>query len=787
MWYFLLSSLAIFSVGFFPALPNTSTVFFLFLLTVWLCYQRYFLIACIIGGYCFGIGYGQYLIDKQIPSSLEGESLRVVGVVQGLPKQTDNKLRFLFYIQAAIGESRVHNEWLAGKKVQLTRYSYHQKMRHGATVVPGQQWQLTIKLRRPRGLVNPFGFDYQAYLLRQNISATGYVINSGKTLLLDSHCKREWISCLRWNIREYFIQFSSNTASLGPLVALIIGDTQWLQDKQWALLKNTGTIHLFAISGLHISLAAVIGFFIGRIIVGILCIRSPLSLLYHYLPSVFSILFSVIYSLLAGMGLPAQRALIMVVIFHLGKLFFARSSPLFVFSCALFFIALVDPLATQSQGFWLSFLAVAFLIYGFIGRKIRTGNIADRHISPFLKAQWILTIGLFIPSILWLQGISLIAPLANLIAVSWVSLCIVPLLFFTLFLLMIPLEGLLILVKGIYTLLEMQIQWLFSMLQWIDNSWFSFWYFPFETPGKSVVLLAFVAVFYVLSPKGMPHRYLSLLCCLPIFFSLNKSPPLKITFLDAGQGTAIVVRTKTRQLVYDVGREFSRQFNIGEHVVSPYLRSQGILDVDLLLVSHIDKDHSGGVTGLFSSIGVEHVLSGQPDLLRQSVSAMNTIDQCYAGQQWTWDNVSFLVVWPEHRYLSSRNPSNNNLSCVLLISYKGHHVLLTGDIEKEAESYLEDSKLLPEQLDILLVPHHGSRTSSTLSWLKQLSPKWSVITAGYKNVYKHPHPMVTARYDNLNSQLINTASSGAIKFTLGDDGAWRLEQWRQDYRRYWYD
>jgi competence protein ComEC len=282
--------------------------------------------------------------------------------------------------------------------------------------------------------------------------------------------------------------------------------------------------------------------------------------------------------------------------------------------------------------------------------------------------------------------------------------------------------------------------------------------------------------------------------------------------MDVGQGTAIVVDTKKHHLVYDTGRWFSERFNAGEHLLVPYLRASGISSLDKLLVSHGDADHAGGAKGLLGVISAKQILSGQPEAINtgplsagpliagpltsgpsitgQSRAGQSRIgvEQCYAGQQWWWDEVEFRVLWPPLDQLAGL--SDNNSSCVLLISYQDKHILLSGDIEKQVElQLLSNPEFLQNAkgVDIALVPHHGSKTSSSRQWVKHVQPYWAVVTAAYKNQYHHPHPSIEARYQRAGSIFLNTANSGAMRWHIDKQGRWQLERWRFDFRRYWYE
>gem|GEM_PF-59502 len=816
-------------------------------------------IGC-ISGTLLGGALAYKVMDQQLPIELEGLTLNITGVVEGIPLRNERRQRFIVRVKtASIGANTasIHDmkeqyqevERLHGLRIQLSWYErgYHSRAHEhvrAPAVRTGQQWRWQVKLRRPRGFVNPAGFDYHAHLLRQGIAATGHIRYAPASKMLSDQCPlftsslAVYIDCARYAIRQRMItyqrlsQWSQDTGALGPLLALMIGDTQGVSAEQWEVLRNTGTVHLFAISGLHIGLAATIGFFLGSVGARFCLLLYGDDSSYHYLPPILSIVCAVLYALLADMSLPTQRAIIMVAVFHLGSIIRCRISRTLRILIALVLIVYVDPLAAHFQGFWLSFLAVMILCYGFSGRSVSVLPIVIRYVISMLHSQWLLAIGLFVASVVWLQGISISAPIANVFAISCVSLIIVPLLFLLLPLLLLPVS-----VAGdaflsfLYRLVDMIMGGLLLALESIDQYFPEFYYIPIPAPSWLAMLIALLSVMWLLAPRGFPHRYLGILGFLPLFFPSEKAPLLSVIFFDVGQGTAIAVRTRSKTLVYDVGRSFSSQFNVGEHIVAPYLRAHNIQAVDRVIISHNDADHVGGLQGLLKSVPVKHVMTGQPLALEQKGIESSL---CHRGHQWVWDQVTFSILWPQQRghdinaesgiakysrrYQGIHKGRNAN-SCILLIEFEGRKILLTGDIEKAQEQViLHYDRLLGESashrrqlsdIDILLVPHHGSKTSSSVQWLTQLRPKWSVVTAGYRNQYGHPHSVVLERYRRLAQvfpqrlSVLNTSQQGAIRFTLEKplssvkntlytdakphDYYWNIEPWRARHGYYWHE
>ncbi|MFT6220861.1 MAG: competence protein ComEC, partial [Candidatus Endobugula sp.] len=730
MHYFLAFSIAVFATSYSPFLPPFITLWLLLLLTIGSIYWRYFLIASILLGLITGFYQGYSLVDQQLPPELAAIPITVIGTVSGLPMKDQRRQRFLLSVDAVVGQDLPSKEHLIGKTLQLSIYRHNNTSPLVIDIATGQQWRLTVKLRRPRGFVNPAGIDYQAYLLRRHIAATGYVVsanahNAITQKLVGDNCAAVMVDCIRWHIKERLSSLAEGSKTVGVITALAVGDSQAIDNKQWEVFKNTGTVHLLAISGLHIGLAAVIGAFIGRSLMRLIGIFRPFSIGLRVLPAIFSIALSLIYSLLAGMSLPTQRALIMVLVYQCCVLLGYRVSAWLLLSIALSGVAIIDPLAVQNTGFWLSFLAVAVLLYGFLGYQPSIMPWLYRQSVQGVKAQWLLTLGLLLPSLFWLQGGSISAPLVNLFAIPWVSLLVVPLIFLLLALLCLQvlwatifngaiLQGFL---EWVFYVISLLVTYLMDGLRYTDQIVGEFWYPSVQQPTIIAILFGFVGITYILSPKGLPYRYCGLLLLLPVCLPSKSPAVLRATFLDVGQGTAVVIETKDHRLIYDTGRRFSGRFNAGEHIIAPYLRSIGGSTINKVIVSHADSDHAGGLSGLLNNVNIDgEILSGEPTSL--SPTGDISAQQCYQGQQWQWDDVTFSVLWPSHSYLTrSRQEGSkskgNNVSCVLLISYEGENILLTGDIEKEAEYGLLGIADLPENIDIMLVPHHGSKTSSS--------------------------------------------------------------------------
>lgn len=788
----LILALGIYSPSYFPSLIPIYLLFSILFISLFCCYKKYYLCFSFLIGMSYGGLYAHWLVEQQWPLEFNNQKWLINGVVSSLPQRVESIQRFHINITHIESDNvdfdtdilkTFHN-----KKISLSWRDNGKEFNKAQTVKAGDVWQLEVKLKRPRGFVNPAGFDYQLYLLQQGINAIGYVRNSKKNKKLGNVCHVMKIHCWREHLRYKISEKMEKSQYLGFILGLSIGDKQAISTLHWDVLKNTGTIHLLAISGLHIGLAALIGLAFGQGVMKLyhLITRTVFNTYSRCLPSFFSIVFAFSYSCLAGLSVPTQRAFIMVVLFHLFRLFYFSTSPWQLLCMALVIVGIFDPLSIRSHGFYFSFLAVAILLFAFTQYQNEKSNIEFRFLSSFksgalhlLKAQIVITLALFIPSILLVQGVSLSSPIANLIAVPLMSFVTVPLLLVALiFLPMLP-----SLSHGVFLLAEKSVQFLLLYLDWAQNNIGRFWYFDFGALNIISLIIAVIAVFYLLLPRGFPAKYLSIFCFLPIFFPEVTKPALTLLFLEVGQGTAVVIETARHQLVYDTGKRFSERFDSGQHVIAPYLFQSGHSDIDMLMTSHGDSDHAGGMSGLLSLIKIQKHYSGEPKKTGGH--------QCVAGQQWQWDGVSFVVLWPTQYFLDkpSSQLNANNRSCVLMVEYGANRFLLAGDINGIVERQLLGLyPTLLNEVTAVLIPHHGSRSSSHQGWVDHLQASHAIVTAGYTNAYRHPHPSVVERYQKQGARMSHTGQHGAIRIVVEEGNhAIDLLRWREYKKHYWYD
>jgi competence protein ComEC len=523
------------------------------------------------------------------------------------------------------------------------------------------------------------------------------------------------------------------------------------------------------ISGSHISLVAGLVFWLTRFV------WSRLGTWPETVPAtraavVIALLSATFYAFLAGLGIPTSRALIMLAVAMTAVLADRQSRPGHVLCLAVIATLALDPLAVLSASWWLSFWAVTMILYTTSSRHGSEGvwrKIASIHI--------VLAVSMLPVLLVFFQQASLVAPLANIVAVPWVNLLVVPMaLIGTLLLFINATAGGLLL-----NLATWFMDTLWPFLAWLGK--LDFTLLQQHQPLPWTLLPATVGTLLLFAPRGFPGRWLGLVLLLPLFAARPLAPAFGevwVTLLDVGQGLSTVIRTRDHTLVYDAGPAYSPGFDTGSAVVVPYLRSQGVGRIDKLIVSHGDNDHIGGVPSVLKALPVAEVIAGIPELL-----TMRAARQCRRGDRWRWEGVAFSVLHPDAR--SYRH--GNNASCVVRVETEGgRRILLTGDIEADSERILlrELRDRLPA--DVLIVPHHGSLTSSSPAFVEAVSPGYALFPTGYRNRYRLPRSEVVERYRRAGSVLLDTAPHGAITVKLRSGGLPpEAVSYRCRYPRYW--
>lgn len=713
-------ALGLLALRFLPALPSAGMLLALAVVALMLLPFRTYPLAFFLFGLCWACVSAQWALDDRLRPPLDGQTRWLEGRVSGLPQQTDSGVRF------ELSDSRSRNARLPAR----IRLYWH----GGPPVRSGERWRLAVTLKRPSGLLNFHGVDHEAWLLAQRIGATGSV-KDGERL---APARNAW----RDAVRQRLTAVDAQGREAG-LAALVLGDGSGLTADDWRVLQDTGTVHLLVISGQHIGLLA------GLIyaLVAALARYGCWPRTWPWLPWACGLAFTAAlgYGLLAGFGVPVQRACVMVGLVLLWRLRFRHLGIWWPLLLAFNGVLILEPLASLQPGFWLSFAAVAVLGLTFGGRLGRWSAW-----QAWTRPQWLIAIGLFPVLLVLGLPISLSAPLANLFAVPWISLVVLPLALLGTALLAVPFVG-----AGLLWLAGGALDGLFNALALLAGqlpAWI-----PAEVP-MGYWLVSLVGAVLLLLPKGVPFRLLGWPMLLLAVFPPREPVPhgqVDVLQLDVGQGLALILRTRHHTLLYDAGPR-SGAVDLGARVVLPSLKRLGVDALDMMLLSHADADHAGGAAAVARVLSIKRVVGGETE----GLPALLDTQPCISGEQWAWDGVSFeLWQWPDA-------VDGNPKSCVLHVQANGERLLLTGDIDRAAEqAFLASTLAVPT--DWLQAPHHGSRSSSSWPFLQRLAPKSVLISRGRGNAFGHPHPQVVERYQALGAQVYDSAEQGAVRLRLG--------------------
>jgi len=742
----------------FSFLPSFWVIFFLpVLFFLSMTYSGIRIILLFYLGFCWALFRVGSEIGHSLDLDIESRDVLLTGSVISLPEINDDQVRFLIDVNEITDGQRRH--YASPGIVRLSWY------RTDITPATGEIWQFRAKLKRPHGFMNPGGFDYETWMFRQGIKATGYVKSDTFNQRLEVS-KAYFIQRLRYNLSQKLKQ-SLDKPLLGLVLALSLGERSQLDSNQWRILTRTGTNHLIAISGLHLGLIAGFIYFLVQFVwrqFYFATQRIPAPII----ASIVAFVGAFFYAALAGFALPAQRALIMIAVF-LVSLFSARQLLIVNVVCiAMILVLILDPFAIIAADFWLSFMAVIFILY------ITRFRISKHNrLSRCIRLQCFLSIALIPMLIFWFKQIPLYSILANLVAIPVIGFLIVPLSLLAMILLF-PFPTL---SQTVYRLIDAisGIHW--SYLEFLSQQHNAI--IPIAAPNLLSLSLAITGIFILLMPRGMPGRWIGLLWLLPLLFPnaprLNAGE-FEFNQLDVGQGMAVLIQTKQHTLIYDTGARYSERFNIGDAVLIPYLKEKGIKQISMLMISHGDNDHIGGAKAIIDNFKIDRVLSSVPAQL-----PMESAEKCHAGQHWTWDGVEFEIL---HPHMESTF-SGNNASCVLKVSSTQGSVLLTGDIEREAEESLLKNASERLKADILLVPHHGSRTSSTPDFITAVAPKVAFISAGYRNRFGFPKQDIMSRYETHGVGMRVSNKTGELS-VIFRKGGFEIDEFRSKNRRFWH-
>lgn len=685
--------------------------------------------------------WGHWQLGQKLPQAFKKTDWLITGVVVGNPKETVDSVRFdlvLDRLQPYNALDHLGKDNLQIDRIRLAWYQPDKSVKMGDVIT------VVARLTPPHGLVNPQGFDYERWLLIRGIDATGYV----RKFLDTNQSQIGYVDRIRLWIELKLESQVFELRNKALFKAITTGNTNDFGEGDWEQLRKTGTIHLAVISGLHIGFVALVGWWLGRFF----SIFIPTS--NFALPYITAFSLSFIYLLIAGAGLPAQRAFLM-----LSVLLFAGFKNYYIDHWTRWWIAValvltLSPLSVFEKGFWLSFTAVGVLIW----QATKGGRLLG-----LMKLQWVLLLGMLPLYLFFFSGVSVIAPLINLLAIPLFTL-LVPLLLLHLLLSSLGLEFLL-------PVLEMMSGLFWESISITANINAAF----IDTPkmGLSQLFFVIIAVILVLVPKGLFSKWLAFFLLLPAIFGLQRSSQPEQHFTawvyDVGQGLSVAVEVNNQWMLYDTGPSYKSGGSAFERAVLPHWEHEGLEFLDHLIISHNDDDHAGGANSVYASVDVRktHASFGLP---------VPEVQRCNQGVSWAVGEVSFNFLH------GGKGNNDNDRSCVLLIESKTCSLLLPGDISKKVETKILSAL---NEVDWLIAAHHGSNTSSSKVFLNKVMPKAFIVSAGYANRFKHPHKEVISRAEDIGADIFNTAEDGALILKSLSDGRCVTKTMRQEQKRFW--
>jgi competence protein ComEC len=725
--------------------------------------------GCVALGFSWAAWCAQQRLADALPPDWEGRDITLVGVVAGLPQVSERGARFEFDVERVLTPGAV-----VPGRIVLSWWGSPPRDDRPATfpvLEPGERWQLTTRLKRPRGTANPHGFDYEAWLFERNIRATGYVRPKAprERLQVMVHAPKYWVERARSAIRARIQNALPDAPHAGIIAALAVGDQRAIPPEQWQTFTRTGVNHLMSISGLHVTMVSGLAF---ALIYG-LWRRVPrlvLALPALKAAAAGALAAALLYALLAGFAVPAQRTVYMLAVVACALWLGVIESASVVLCLALAVVVVLDPWAVLAPGFWLSFGAVAVILY------VTAGRVGRGHwLENWLKVQLAVTLALIPPLLATFQQVSVVSPVANAVAIPVVSLVVAPL---ALIGVAVPfdfvLHGAHLVMSGCMAALE----WLAALP---DAVWEQ------RAPPAWALVVAVPALAWLLAPRGLPARWLGAVGLLPLFMAAPaglKAGDMEVVVLDVGQGVSAVVRTANHALLYDTGPPFGSGADSGNRIIVPFLRATGATRLHGMIVSHDDDDHWGGASSVLQGLPVDWVLTSLPDLDPLVVQATPAL-RCASGQRWEWDGVKFEVLHPGRESYGDAAIRDNDRSCVLKVEAPGGSVLLPGDIERRSEDELVRGASSRLRSEVLLAPHQGSRTSSTPDFLEAVGPRLVVFPVGYRNRFGHPHREVLARYRDLGVRVYRSDRDGAVSLLFREGAPISVTPYRAAYRRYW--
>ena len=760
-------------------------------------------------GFAWNARYAENRLENILATELEGNEFTLEGRVAALPQSNSSGAKFSFEIDHVISGRETLNHF--PRRIYLSWQPAWRNPQAIPEVIPGQRWKLKAKLKRPYGSLNPYAFDFERWSFHQDFGASGSV-RSGELLINQDIAWTEFemrMELARWHLRKKIQDMLPTDARYaGVLIALVMGDQNAIDQDDWQVFNATGIGHLISISGLHVTMLAGVG---SSLAAFIWRRRTwPLIAPVSKVAAISGFVTAFIYAWLAGFQIPAQRTMYMVGIVAFA-LWTGRNPRSFdIWWWALVFVLLIDPMAPYTPGFWLSFGAVAAILYamgdssGLLG--IPTGKELEVHwtqrvlqaLREACRVQAVVTLALLPFTLYWFYQVSIVSPLANAFAIPLVSYIVTPL----------AITGALLpefIGRWLLWPAHASMEYLATALEWMAGwSWSVVWS---RQPEWWMLAISGCGIVYAIRPgdigKTWKWRLVATTFSTPLFFwptQWNENlaqGEFRANILDIGQGTAVLIETANRKLLYDTGPIQGKRDDAGQRIILPYLRGRGINHIDRMVISHSDSDHVGGAATLLKQIQFDSMMGSLPStnpLLQNLQARKIPALPCRFGQRWVWDGVEFVIWHPhEETIFSEQYPSKpNEMSCVLEVRNQASSLWLTGDVEKQGEAEIAerlDSAMLREIGNrelIFMAPHHGSKTSSSLDLLKRLEPDQAFAQNGYRNRYGHPHPDVSSRYQNLEIPFHQTPRTGFQTWLFKNNAKSSTQFLRHDIKRLWH-
>jgi len=692
------------------------------------------IIIFLILGYLLTYFYSTIVFNQNIDSKYHNKYVYTTGVISSLIKSNINKDSFIFMAEKPFKA-----------KLKLSIYGLNRP-----TIHTGERWQFTVKIKNNSSYSNLGSFDYEKWSFFNKINAGGY-INTKKPFKFIAQTTTNYTNQIREKISNQLKKHSKNIEYFGIINAILIGDKSLIKPKNKNTLVATGTSHLSVISGLHLNIVASIVFFLTLLIFSNIkqIVRSTPIII---ISAIFTLVATFFYMLLAGFSILTVRAFIMITVIIFMILLRINFHKWQVYFIALFVVLIINPLSVLSVGFWLSFAATGLILY-FV--NFNKNNTIFSKIKNIIYLQIFISI-LMSPVVVWFFGeFSLLSPLANLLAIPVFSIFIVPLVF----ILSIPLLfDFTIITQIILQIIDFVLHYVFIFLNSLNSVNTGSFYI-----GDSIQLLMIIfAILLLLSPLKKIKLF-AIIIITTIIFS-NKPINNNFYILDVGQGASTIFTSEKNAIIFDTGNKFRSGFNLGDAVINPFLKQIGITNIEKIIISHNDKDHSGGLDAILKKYTTKDLITEKNN-------------KCMEENSWKNYGWNFQILSTDNKF------KGNNNSCVIKISKDNKSILLTGDIEKKAEEYLIKKYGSTLQSTILIAPHHGSNTSSSVKFLTVVAPKIAIFSAGFQNNFKHPAKKIINRYKSMGIKIFSTICSGQISINLDD---FTIKEYRKNYQKYYH-